>query len=209
MKETYNESIDIAKGIGMICLVLGHLFIIGSDSFKMIFAFHMPLFFFLSGFLFIPSKYPPKKFFQSKIGKLVLTYLLFVIIGTIFHAIFYEIHLKGLLISVFYRGEPYVASALWFITVLSIIWIISYCVPGILENKINRWLYLLLISALCLSASYLFSISPQKIQNYLPLKLGSLPLSFLFFYFGFFCQTFEIQKPKYYMLTLLVGGVSC
>lgn len=68
MVRTYNESIDIAKGIGMICLVLGHLFIIGSDSFKMIFAFHMPLFFFLSGYLFISSKYILRFSFRKKLG---------------------------------------------------------------------------------------------------------------------------------------------
>ena len=207
MVRTYNESIDIAKGIGMICLVLGHLFIIGSDSFKMIFAFHMPLFFFLSGFLFIPSKYPPKVFFQKKIGKLALTYLLFVIIGTIFHSVFYEIHPKGIIYSVFYRGEPYVASALWFITVLAIIWTICFIVPGILENRQNRWLRLIITVSVCILASYLLSILPERILHYIPLKLESLPLSYLFFYIGYFCQSMEIKKPKRYLLTLMWGGI--
>lgn len=207
MVRTYNESIDIAKGIGMICLVLGHLFIIGSDSFKMIFAFHMPLFFFLSGYLFIPSKYTPKVFFQKKIGKLALTYLLFVIIGTLFHMFFYEVHPKGLLVSAIYKGEPYVASALWFVTVLAIIWTICFIAPVILVNRFNRWWCLLITVSVCISASYFFSILPEKILYYIPLKLESLPLSYLFFYLGYFCQSMEIKKPKRYLLTLMGGGI--
>ena len=40
---------DNAKGLGIILLVLGHLFIFGSAPFRVIFAFHMPLFFIVSG----------------------------------------------------------------------------------------------------------------------------------------------------------------
>ena len=47
-----NASIDIAKGIGIILVVFGHNWIIAHDHgelFRIIFSFHMPLFFFLSG----------------------------------------------------------------------------------------------------------------------------------------------------------------
>ncbi|MFZ6873447.1 acyltransferase family protein [Undibacterium sp. Di27W] len=47
-----NTSIDIAKGLGIILVVLGHNWIIAHDHgelFRIIFSFHMPLFFFLSG----------------------------------------------------------------------------------------------------------------------------------------------------------------
>ncbi len=47
-----NTSIDIAKGIGIILVVFGHNWIIAHDHgelFRIIFSFHMPLFFFLSG----------------------------------------------------------------------------------------------------------------------------------------------------------------
>lgn len=43
---------DNAKGIGIILLVFGHLFTYGSIPFSVIFAFHMPLFFWISGTLF-------------------------------------------------------------------------------------------------------------------------------------------------------------
>lgn len=208
-KDNRYESVDIAKGIGMLCLVLGHLFIIGSDAFKIIFAFHMPLFFFLSGLLFIPSKYTPKAFFQNKIGKLILTYLVFVVIGIIFCTIFYEIYLKTLILSVFWRGEPYMASALWFVTVLAIIWSICYLIPIVLINRLNRWGYMLLIITICLAASIYFSLLPEKFLHFVPLKLESLPLSFLFFFLGYFCQSMVMKIPKQSpitLVTLVMGG---
>lgn len=47
------ESLDIAKGIGILIVVLGHV-LRTDDVFlkKFIFSFHMPLFFMLSGFVF-------------------------------------------------------------------------------------------------------------------------------------------------------------
>ena len=46
-----DKSIDIAKGIGIILVVYGHLACPISEE---IFLFHMPLFFLLSGFLSSP-----------------------------------------------------------------------------------------------------------------------------------------------------------
>lgn len=43
------EYIDIAKGIGIICVILGHM---DNDSIKQfVFSFHMPLFFYDKRFL--------------------------------------------------------------------------------------------------------------------------------------------------------------
>lgn len=44
------EWIDVAKGIGIILVIMGHTFQL--DLVSPIYAFHMPLFFFLSGLLF-------------------------------------------------------------------------------------------------------------------------------------------------------------
>ena len=49
MEEKRNNIIDIAKGIGIICVILGHLGVYGIV--KVVYTFHMPLFFYISGFL--------------------------------------------------------------------------------------------------------------------------------------------------------------
>nr|WP_314992472.1 acyltransferase family protein [uncultured Treponema sp.] len=47
-----NTVIDATKGIGIVCVVLGHIVLYGSGVSRIIFAFHMPLFFFCSGLVF-------------------------------------------------------------------------------------------------------------------------------------------------------------
>ena len=54
-----NHFIDVAKGFGILLVVLGHNPLVlqpKSELFNVIFSFHMLLFFFLSGVLFKPGK---------------------------------------------------------------------------------------------------------------------------------------------------------
>ncbi|MBF1069294.1 MAG: acyltransferase family protein, partial [Prevotellaceae bacterium] len=50
------EALDIAKGIGIILVIIGHM----SSSYlrDWIYSFHMPLFFIISGICFKTEKYP-------------------------------------------------------------------------------------------------------------------------------------------------------
>ena len=50
------EWIDLAKGIGIILMIIGHMPSIPSAVHNWIFSFHMPLFFFLSGYMFKKKK---------------------------------------------------------------------------------------------------------------------------------------------------------
>lgn len=50
------EEIDLAKGIGMLAVIWGHLMLGGSTN-RFVYAFHIPLFFFLSGLLFRRERY--------------------------------------------------------------------------------------------------------------------------------------------------------
>lgn len=45
MKEEPIELIDIAKGIGIMCVAMGHIVSIPDACYKIIYLFHMPLFF--------------------------------------------------------------------------------------------------------------------------------------------------------------------
>lgn len=54
LKKERVDWIDVAKGIGMILVIMGHT--IQLDVVRPIYAFHMPLFFFLSGLLLVPDK---------------------------------------------------------------------------------------------------------------------------------------------------------
>jgi fucose 4-O-acetylase-like acetyltransferase len=66
--------IDSLKGFGVILVILGHL-PTSPDLHKYIFSFHMPLFFFISGYLFNQKKYlQAGKFITSRVRSLLFPY---------------------------------------------------------------------------------------------------------------------------------------
>ena len=77
-----NSTIDLAKGIGIFLVVLGHNPIVLNESdelFRIIFSFHMPLFFFLSG-IFLRETDQLKPFVLSRASSLLKPY--FVILAS-------------------------------------------------------------------------------------------------------------------------------
>ena len=75
--------IDVAKGIAISLVVLGHCAVtaLGDHSrlFYTIYAFHMPFWFFLSGILYSTKDW--KTFFSGKVKALLLPYLFFSIVN--------------------------------------------------------------------------------------------------------------------------------
>lgn len=76
------KQIDILRGIGAILVVIGHLVPSDGNVKVYIYAFHMPLFFFLSGFLF-NNKKDFKTYLKGNLKSLILPYFLFNIIALI------------------------------------------------------------------------------------------------------------------------------
>ena len=75
--------IDNLKAIGIFLVVLGHAL---PDSLikRYIYSFHVPLFFFISGYLFDRSKFDFGQFFKRKFNILVIPYLFFAILSFLF-----------------------------------------------------------------------------------------------------------------------------
>ncbi|MGC4017981.1 MAG: acyltransferase family protein [Muricomes sp.] len=72
---------DIAKGIAMICIIIGHLGIVEINSF--VFTFHVPVFFLISGF-FLNDKLTLSQYVKQKKSQLLIPYMvtcIFTIIG--------------------------------------------------------------------------------------------------------------------------------
>ena len=86
-RESY---IDIAKTIGIILVVLGHTDFIGKN---IIYQFHLPLFFFLSGVVFNLDKVDNlKEFFYRRVKGLYVPFIIFEIISLLLHNFFSLIH---------------------------------------------------------------------------------------------------------------------
>ena len=70
------DYIDIAKALGMLIIMWGHIAV--SKSVTFVYAFHIPLFFFLSGMVFVQDKYPDfKSFVKRRIQTLIIPYIIY------------------------------------------------------------------------------------------------------------------------------------
>jgi fucose 4-O-acetylase-like acetyltransferase len=75
--------IDNLKAFGVFLVILGHMI---PDSLlkQYIYSFHVPLFFFISGYLFNPTKYNFRQFLRKKFNTLIIPYLFFALISFLF-----------------------------------------------------------------------------------------------------------------------------
>jgi len=81
-KDKRDQFIDICKGIGILCVYYGHTALWGTCPSRIVFSFHMPLFFLLSGMCFNPGKIENVMSLFRKVWKnLLLPYCVFVVIG--------------------------------------------------------------------------------------------------------------------------------
>ena len=130
MQQVRDKSIDVAKGIGMLMVVFGHT---QSEYIQLVYQFHLPLFFFLSGLVFNEKKVDDiENFVLSKIKNLWFPFVKYEMIFLLLHNTFSTISFyttrsnyilnytledtikKSLLILTMGFGEK-LAGPLWFL----------------------------------------------------------------------------------------------
>ncbi|MBR4241028.1 MAG: acyltransferase family protein, partial [Eubacterium sp.] len=147
--------IDIAKGIGIICVMIGHLNFGYFKSF--VYFFHVPLFFFLSGFVFESKNIKPIDFIKKEVKRFVIPYY--------FWAFFY-FFLGSLLLNFVISGELSFAfkeilkylfmgkkSTIWFLSALLSTQVFSYIFIKAFNDKRK---YLILISVVMYAIGYIY-----------------------------------------------------
>lgn len=144
--------IDASKGLGVLAVAMGHILIVSNQYtlervlMYLIYSFHMPFFFILSGFTLDCNK-PSKKFLQSRIGKIGIPYLFLCFMD------FIVMYIK--------EGQRYVASIsivdtilgtvnstfakLWFLVVIIFSLIGVYFIERDINNRIIKNLIMILL----------------------------------------------------------------
>ena len=153
------DYIDYAKALGMLTVIWGHTKLTGVSN-EFVYAFHMPLFFFLSGMVFNRGRYDGfRHFFMRKVKTLLYPYLIFSLVTWAFWASYsYLTHapVKSYWMPLL---QTFVAQGsggflehnvpLWFVTCLFVVemsyWFIS---------KLKDWQNLA-VSILCAVVGYL------------------------------------------------------
>lgn len=144
MKESRVSYIDIAKGIGILLVIIGHCVNKNTPIHNWIFSFHMPFFFFVSGYFFKTERYTSfGDLIKNKGRRLLIPYTIFSILGLIISLVIpswrQQIDLDGILVDV-YTGYPKLShiTSTWFLISLFLCMIIWWVINYLFKNSLIR-----------------------------------------------------------------------
>lgn len=207
------EWIDIAKGFGMLVIVLGHVLRIGYLK-QFTYAFSVPYYLILSGLTYKCQE--PKAFIKKKFLRIMIPYYSFSIISILIYLVigkyfqnFISLNQKetGLfnnLLSMLYGNSRFLNMEwnrpLWFLPTF----FISNIIVNALEKNINNKRPVLLLSLLILS--YIVSLISNYI--YLPLQLETGLIFIFYIEIGIYLKNILFgkdytNKNKYILLSLI------
>lgn len=190
MAQERNQWMDIAKGITIILMVLGHTSIPDVGS-RFIWSFHMPLFFIASGWMTNWGKYSLGEFFAKKAKSIMLP---FVVYSAIVLLIFENLIGGGKVMN--WLAHGWEAYALWFIPVLFMASVIGRLVYMMQNRYLRYGAMVVLLAVGCL-------LSLEHI--YLPWTLSSVPFASYLVLLGTELKRLQnwIDEPRWWMM---IGG---
>lgn len=220
-KKSRINSIDIAKAIGIFFIVLGHVLEFGELR-KFIYAFHVPLFFFLSGLCF--SRKENLTFVKKKILSIYVPYVIISIISIAIYATFGKFigasnvniidNIKGMLYANPNLGNMQWNQPLWFLPSLMIqLILINFFENFIFNLKHKKYIRTLMLICLCVLG---YVLSFYKIH--LPFQLEAALCMLIFTYAGIFIKNnrekltnnqliSKIIDKKYLIIVLLIASL--
>jgi fucose 4-O-acetylase-like acetyltransferase len=177
--------IDVYKGIGIILVVAGHIF--EGPIRDLIFLFHMPLFFFISGYLYKPKNY--FNYFTKKSLSLLTPYFSFLIV---FNVLYFFMNGDVDIYAIIYGGRKLqgIYAIFWFVTCL---FITQQLYNYFYKNYSPKSIFIIMFFLLCFS--YVNSLILSEF--YLPWSLNVVFASLPLFYAG------NIYKKKRFNLNYI------
>ncbi len=201
--------IDIAKGIGILLVAMGHtgLSLVAPYLHKLIYSFHMPLFFFLSGYFFkpdIPFLALLKKRFNTVLKPYFFTIFLIYLVSVSFTNMGFVTALGRILKAMYGTGRYIDWVQLWFLPSLFVTSLFAYLFYRLILARIQqrplRWLALLGLQALAvytLKAFYPFTLTVlgKEYELFgLPYSLDLALLSGFFYILGNEVRQASLEK---------------
>jgi acyltransferase len=158
--------IDAAKGLGILLIVVGHIWstVTPTLAYIYIYAFHVPLFFFVSGVTLRPGAGSLVSVVAKKVRTLLVPYLWYSLLGYLFYLAGYllaqhrGIHipqfdhglwapLMGILYGTIGEGRL-VNGPLWFVVALFCVFCLGYVVNTYIRRPVWQWIAVGLLSAM-------------------------------------------------------------
>lgn len=198
--------IDIAKGIGILLVLIGHIDWGNYILTNTIYSFHMPLFFVIAGYTFNYEKYEKniKMLITSKFKSLMLPYIAFSSILIIFS--WNQLENKNafqILYTIAYgigvKFPIWIMVPLWFLPALFVAIILHFFVLK-LTRKNNRYIRLLIIVIFSLIGYFITQYYNKGLYCLWSIDLALMSL--IFIYIGMKCREYKlvenIDKLKIY-----------
>lgn len=182
--------IDIAKGIGIILVVVGHL--TDSEIQSFIYLFHMPLFFYLSGLLFHNSDF----YIRKKTKQFVIPFIVFSIITFPIKYIERSILQGAMYLNISYLSLQFYNIPLWFCISLYTISCIYYL---LVKYCRNTSILLVILTLICLGG---LALSYSKV--FLPLYLSQSLLAFPFYVIGHISSNIKNRKVLFIISIIIL-----
>ncbi len=215
MKERLTH-IDIAKGIGILLVVAGHNWIVlasKGELYRMVYSFHIPLFFILAGTFFNSSKsfgVTLKERFQTLLIPYFFTSAIVEIVALAFN---FDLNLffKSMLWVFYGTGTQMRWVAFWFLTHLFLVSLFSWLVLNIFKKynagKLWQILILLAMAAIGWLSIRAFWKMPLwgMMVNGLPFSADLLLISSFYFILGSFSQGW-IKKREFHLVPFIILG---
>jgi acyltransferase len=192
--------LDIGKGLGMLLVMLGHADIPTLLK-TYIYTFHMPFFFFLSGYLFKLDKFPNLKVFIFKRAKsLLLPYLCFSLVAYLWFLFVYHLKLVdyhnnlftplvGTFVAIRKSDWTVHTGALWFVACLFCTELLFYMISKVGRTK-------KMIGFLLIAISVLGCLYNKMGGQPLPWNFDVAMVSVGFYGVGFFYKEFQTKLER-------------
>ncbi|MBR5278789.1 MAG: acyltransferase family protein [Clostridia bacterium] len=193
--------LDSSKAIGILLVILGHTYWIPNGLYALIYSFHMPLFFIISGYVYNDKKYGQYKFSRFAYGKFkayIIPYLIFAAINlvlqigykfvferTIIDGNYLITNLKGILLCTANKENMPNCSPIWFLVALFFATVVLWLIL-----KYARKFALVIATS-----AFLISYAIYKIRGVnLPFKLSVLGTAVFFMYIGYVLRQYELLE---------------
>ena len=198
------DYIDIARGIAIILMVIGHC--IGRWPRKIIFSFHMPLFIIVSGMFFKEDK-KLKDIVWNLLKKLIVPYAIVIFLVAILRMIIYSESfniistLGKIILGCTFENKKYTVDALWFIPFFLVSQVVFYII-----NKISKEDDLLK-GVICLICTFIGIYLGEKqlyLRVILPCSIDIVFASTIFYYIGYIFKKYNILDKILNKKTIII-----
>ena len=198
--------VDIAKGIGIILVVMGHndFALISPFMHKLIYSFHMPMFFFMSGMFFKPdtSFWP---FVRQRFKKILIPFFVTILFLYFTSISFSKVSIleasRRLLKAMYGNGHYLDWVQLWFLPHLFMVSLFAYTlIWAVRHSRLFNLRWLLLSTFYAVGVFNIDLFSPFELEIFgKNLKLYGLPFSLdiVLVTSFFFTLAYELNQEKY------------